>query len=74
MGGGTKDWSGIMTVSGSTSDLSWISCAVGVRGARLNAGATLVFLEIYTGLTLAASRPRVLASLLDSVSKTLAMP
>ena len=70
MDGGPKDWSGMVMVSGVASDLSRMSSTVEVGRTRIDAGATLVFLGICTGLILTASRSRVTVFLSDLASKT----
>ena len=67
MGGGVKDWFGMVTVSGSAINLSWVSCAVGEGGTRLDAGTAFGFLGIHTGLTLTSFRSSVYASFGDQM-------
>ena len=70
MGGGLKDWAGIVTVSGGFRDAALVSCAVDADRARLDTGLIADFLGMCTGLSSRASSSGVFSSLTVSVSKS----
>ena len=70
MGGGAKDWLGMGPISGGAINLSWVSCAVGKGGIRLNAGTTFGVLRVCTGILSMASKSGVYTFFRDSVENS----